>query len=535
MDEQTKYSSEGFIEELSEARKIQLGMLPDSVPEIPGFQIAAHSSPAVAVSGDFYDFIQLGDGKLGVVIGDAVGHGIAASLLMTMTLTNFRSLAHRNISAADMLNGVNRRLVQSMKMPTFVTCIYFVLDTTSNSFTCATAGMQPWLIKAKSGKCQPVEVPGSQFPIGISQEVNYECCEVEIEPGDSLILYTDGIPEALNSEGEFYSFDRLEDFLIKNKDEEAEKILDLVLTDVKEFAGDHPQEDDITMVVLKSAERPKSAPTVSVSKPIVGREQAVTTLFAVADVNIPQNITEQIRELIHKYGGITDSMNDDTLVALFGMPVLHKDDVERAMATAQAIQGLQESPIFRIGISTGMATIRADADIDYRHVGENINSALQLANAAEPGQTLVAEDAHRYTHGAFHSGKRTAVKLPFDDETITAYKQEWMEFRSTIESIAKEAGQLAGSKGRPADWKNFGKRTEDRIVSQMADILGVKLKADQKKISKDQKAQSADAGVHEPDIDWKELGKKLESKAKLKAEKWLNEIERKIDNVRKKK
>ena len=201
-----KNELEGFIQELEEARKVQMGMLPQMVPEAPGFQIAAHCAPAVAVGGDFYDFIPIAGGKLGVVIGDAVGHGIASALLMSMTLTNFRFLAHDGAPVATVLNGVNQSLTQGMPARTAVTSIYTMLDGGSNHLNCAMAGMQPLHIKSKSRDCVAVVPTGVRFPLGISQKIEYQDCSVKMDSSDTLVLYTDGIPEARNLKGDFYSF-----------------------------------------------------------------------------------------------------------------------------------------------------------------------------------------------------------------------------------------------------------------------------------------------------------------------------------------
>ncbi len=289
---QTVPLSDDFTRELDEARKIQMGMLPQTVPEISGFQIAAHSTPAVAVGGDFYDFISLGDDKTGVVIGDAVGHGIAAALLMTMTLTDFRSLAPRYASCAEVLNSVNRRLTRSMRTRAFVTSIYAVLDRANNRLTCAMAGMQPWLIKAESGECVPIEPSGARFPMGASQKSQYQSCDVEMEIGDSLVLYTDGIPESANEDDEFYSFDRLESVLIKNRRADAQGMLDAVLVDVERFTGECPQEDDVTILVLKATESLATVPTVPAARLIAGERKSVTMLFAVSDDKLPVEIIQ---------------------------------------------------------------------------------------------------------------------------------------------------------------------------------------------------------------------------------------------------
>jgi serine phosphatase RsbU (regulator of sigma subunit) len=334
---QAAQHADDLTQELNEARKIQMGMLPQELPEIPGFQIAAHSAPAVAVGGDFYDFIPLGDDKLGIVIGDAVGHGIAAALLMTMTLTDFRSLAPRYASSAEVLNGVNRRLTQSMRTRAFVTSIYAVLDRASDRLTCAMAGMQPWLIKARSRECVPIEPSGARFPLGASLKSQYQSCDVEMEMGDALVFYTDGIPEAANKNDEFYSFERLESALVENIGADAEEILDAVLADVRGFAGDHPQEDDITMVVLKATESFVAAPVVPARRLIAGERKSVTTLFAVADRDLPPELAGQARELVREHGGMADAMSNDTLAAFFGVPILHEDDAERAVERVRTL------------------------------------------------------------------------------------------------------------------------------------------------------------------------------------------------------
>ncbi|MFC1714514.1 SpoIIE family protein phosphatase [Candidatus Poribacteria bacterium] len=410
--------SEDLARELNEARKIQMGMLPQSVPEIAGFQIAAHSSPAVAVGGDFYDFIKLGDDKLGVVIGDAVGHGIAAALLMTMTLTDFRSMAPRYASSAEVLNSVNRRLTQSMRTRAFVTSIYAVLDRSSNRLSCAMAGMQPLLIKTKSGEC--VSVEPSDIPLGASQKIQYQSCDVQMDMGDSLVLYTDGIPEAANEDDEMYSFERLEETLIENSGADAQRLMDTVLSDVRQFTGNQPQEDDITLVVLKAIESLAVAPVAPTTRLITGEQRSVTMLIAVGDSELPLPVVEEVNALAREHGSVVDALGDDTIVALFGVPVFHEDDAERAVTTAQMIHELDIPVAFRIGIDTGTAIIRSDEDIDYHEMGETMHRALHLANAAEPGQVLLSERAYQLTRGAFQFGEVTKIQ-PSEEEPITTY------------------------------------------------------------------------------------------------------------------
>jgi len=418
---QMERHSEDFMQELEEARKIQIGMLPQSAPEIQGFQIAAHSSPAIAVGGDFYDFMQLGDDRLGIVIGDAVGHGIAAALLMTMTLTDFRSMASRYPSSAEVLNAVNRRLTQSMRSRAFVTSIYAVLDRANNRLSCAMAGMQPWLIKAESGECVPIDPSGDRFPLGAFQGSQYESCDVRMEMGDSLVLFTDGIPEAGNEGDELYSFERLEELLVSNASLGSQEILDAVMSDVRQFIGDQPQEDDITIVVLKATEPLAVAPVLTpTARLITGEQKSVTMLIAVGDADLPLPVVEEVNRLMREHGSVVDALGDDTLVALFGVPVTHEDDAERAVTAAQAIQELDLPVTFSMSIDTGAAIIRSDEDIDYHDMGASLRRALCLAGAAEAGQVLVTERLRQLTYGAFQFADIAQIQ-PSDDEVIPAY------------------------------------------------------------------------------------------------------------------
>jgi tetratricopeptide (TPR) repeat protein len=413
---QSAQNPEELAQELEEARKIQMGMLPQSVPELPGFQIAAHSSPAVAVGGDFYDFIKLGDDKLGIVVGDAVGHGIAAALLMAMTLTDFRYMASRYPSPSEVLNGVNRRLTGSMKPGTLVSSIYAVLDREADRLLCAMAGMQPWLIRADSGECVPVEPPGMRLPLGAYQKVEYGSCDVEMTAGDALVLFTDGIPEAMNRDDEFYSFERLESTLLEHSSLDARELLDAVLSDVAGFTGDRTQEDDITILVLKATESLASAPVEVTQRLITGEQKPVTLLLAMSDDELSIELVEEVNELVREHGGIVDAMGDNAVVALFGVPALHEDDAERAIASAQAIQQLSA---LSVGIDTGTAIIRSEDDIDYREVGKALRCGLQLANEAEIGQILVSERVHQTTYGAYQF--QPMLQVQADDEVITAY------------------------------------------------------------------------------------------------------------------
>ena len=488
-------SPEGLTQELIEARKMQMGMLPQSAPEISGFQIAAHSSPAVAVGGDFYDFIQLGDDKLGVMIGDAVGHGIAAALLMAMTLTEFRSMAQRYASPAEVLNGVNRRLTQIMPTRTSVSSIYAVLDRSSNRLTCAMAGMQPWLIKAKSGQCVPIEPSGVRFPLGMSQKLQYQSCDVQMEAGDALVLFTDGIPEAENENDEMYSFERLEKILLMNGEADAQELMDVVLSDVRQFTGDNPQEDDITMVVLKATESRVAAPDELSKEYIIAEEQStgenrlITALFAnihgfttLSDTQSPEVIFQLMQDyfrelvgIVASYEGSISGFRGDGLLALFGAPVLHENDAERAILAAMDMlvsmreQGLGVS----IGINTAMVTvgeIQTQLHSEYTAYGTGINLAQLLQAAAEPGQILIGIDTHRLTRRTFDFQALPALEVKGFTQKVTAYVVQQVKMHP--EKLRGIEGLRARMIGREHEFAEL-KDAANNLISDRGSIVTI--------------------------------------------------------------
>jgi tetratricopeptide (TPR) repeat protein len=234
------------------------------------------------------------------------------------------------------------------------------------------------------------------------------------------VLFTDGIPEAANEDDEFYSFERLEETLVGNRGANPQELLEAVMSDVRGFSGDHPQEDDITILVLKATESVAVAPVVAAERLITGESKSVTMLVAVGDDALPLPVVEEVNALMREHGSVVDALGDDTLVALFGVPVTHEDDAERAVTAAQAIQELDMPVTFRIGIDTGTAIIRSDEDIDYHEMGDTMRRSLHLANAAEPGQVLVSDRAHQLSRGAFQYAESSQFQ-PAEDEDITAY------------------------------------------------------------------------------------------------------------------
>lgn len=243
---------EVFQEQLRIARQIWENILPKNVPSISGATVSARSVPASVVGGDFYDFIPLEDGSLGLVLADVSGKGIPAAMIMNMAKSVLHIEAMRNSSPAEVLSTVNDLLVESTKIDSFVTLIYALIDPNGRKMLLANAGHIPCLIYRKAtGKCD--EYFSTNIPLAIMENQVFEMVTVDINPGDCVVIYTDGVTEAMNRKREMYEFDRLKEVLEQTKDEDtSETIINRIYRSVEVFSRDAPQQDDTTVVVFKA-------------------------------------------------------------------------------------------------------------------------------------------------------------------------------------------------------------------------------------------------------------------------------------------
>jgi serine phosphatase RsbU (regulator of sigma subunit) len=241
-------------EELSIARDLQMSMLPASCPQIEGFEIAAFSIPAKEVGGDFYDFIEMKDGKLGMVVADVTGKGVSGALVMSASRSIFRMLSDEGLSIGDLMGKANGRTRTDTTSDMFVALLYAVLDPRGRSLRLCSAGQaQPVHFSAATGETRLVETEGDTFPLGIVEEVDYEETRLQLAPGDKLVLYTDGIVEAMNEKEEMFGFDRLLGIVENARTPGAEGLMKEIMDSVNEFAGAAPQHDDLTVIVLQVA------------------------------------------------------------------------------------------------------------------------------------------------------------------------------------------------------------------------------------------------------------------------------------------
>jgi serine phosphatase RsbU (regulator of sigma subunit)/CHASE1-domain containing sensor protein/anti-sigma regulatory factor (Ser/Thr protein kinase) len=237
-------------QELGTARSIQHALLPKDLPKLEGWKIAYHYQPAREVGGDFYDFLSLDDGRVGLVIGDVSGKGIAAALVMANTQSVLRAVARRgDIAPGQVLAEANEVLYAYIPSGTFVTCFYGVLDPESGRLVYANAGHDP-PYSQRDGDAQEFRARG--MPLGLMPGMPYEEREAVLAAGDDLLLYSDGLVEAHDPEGDMFGFPRLRKLILAKRAGSGEELVDFLLTELTRFTGtDSEQEDDITLVTLE--------------------------------------------------------------------------------------------------------------------------------------------------------------------------------------------------------------------------------------------------------------------------------------------
>jgi sigma-B regulation protein RsbU (phosphoserine phosphatase) len=244
---------ERMEEELSIARDLQTSMLPAECPTIEGFEIAAYSVSAMEVGGDFYDFIEMGADKVGMVVGDVTGKSVSGALVMSASRSVFRMLSEEDLAVREIMIRANRRTKKDIKTGMFVALLYAVLDAEDKTLSLCSAGQtQPIYWSSETGESRLVETKGDTFPLGIIEEVEYQETRLELAPGDKVVLYTDGIVEAMNEQQEIFGFDRLLEVVQEASAMTADALLKKILNKVNEFAGGAAQHDDLTIIVISA-------------------------------------------------------------------------------------------------------------------------------------------------------------------------------------------------------------------------------------------------------------------------------------------
>jgi serine phosphatase RsbU (regulator of sigma subunit)/anti-sigma regulatory factor (Ser/Thr protein kinase) len=238
---------ERYEQELKVAQLIQQQFLPRELPSLPEWQVAAYYGPARVVGGDFYDFIDLGEGRIGVVVGDVTDKGVPAALVMARTHSILRAEAPRLIAPSAVLARANELLVPEMPPRMFVTCLYGVLEPATGRFRFANAGHNLPYVRTADGV---TELRATGLPLGLLPDIAYEETEAVVGPGDGVLLYSDGLVEAHAPDRQMYGFPRLREAMAI--DDAGSRLLDRLLEGLHAFTGSAwEQEDDITLVTFR--------------------------------------------------------------------------------------------------------------------------------------------------------------------------------------------------------------------------------------------------------------------------------------------
>src|SRR5918994_732943 len=252
--EQEMRERERVEQDLRVARRIQRASPPKEVPKLEGWQIAPYYQPAREVGGDFYDFHLLPEGRVGLVVGDATGKGVSAALVMSTTCGMLRLAAQSHTSPSQMLQGVNEVLFPNIPSNMFVTCFYAILNPKSGHLIYANAGHDlPYL--HRNGEAEELRARG--MPLGLMSKMSYEEKETTLHVGEAALLYSDGLVEAHDPEGEMFGFPRLRALLAEHSAEEERLVGDFLMEELYSFVGEGWElEDDITLLTLRRSASP---------------------------------------------------------------------------------------------------------------------------------------------------------------------------------------------------------------------------------------------------------------------------------------
>ncbi|NJP05057.1 MAG: PP2C family protein-serine/threonine phosphatase [Chloroflexaceae bacterium] len=255
--------------ELQMARDIQQGLLLAAVPQLRGWEMSAVSSPARDLGGDLYDFLDLGDHSQAIMIGDVSGKGLAAALRMAVARTVFRHKARLCLSPGPTLAEVNREVCTDIPQG-MITMLYAVLDTAQGKIQMANAGHTYAVLF--NTEAREIELPG--LPLGVDSDSDYEEDGVIIPEGDSMLLYTDGVTEAISPDEEEFGFERLQLLLQTHSHFKPRALMKLLLRELRSWSQSTEQSDDITIVILRRRLTSLGAELRSIVNDVLGDEKS---------------------------------------------------------------------------------------------------------------------------------------------------------------------------------------------------------------------------------------------------------------------
>jgi phosphoserine phosphatase RsbU/P len=241
---------ERIEKELEIAGHIQRRLLPKELPLLNGYELDAVARPTKLVGGDYYDFLPTNDGKYAVVIADVSGKGVPAALLVSTLHASLHAFIGGEENLAELVGRLNALIFENTEAERYITAFLGILDPRGGSVTYVNAGhCFPYVFRSKEGSITPLEATG--LPLGMFEGVGFEQVTQKLEPADFLVLYTDGVTEAMNSSFEEYGEKRFRQAMVGQSDQTASKFLGGIVADVEKFVSGEPQSDDLTMMVLK--------------------------------------------------------------------------------------------------------------------------------------------------------------------------------------------------------------------------------------------------------------------------------------------
>jgi serine phosphatase RsbU (regulator of sigma subunit) len=241
---------EKMEQELNVAASIQQRILPTALPKIEGFDLAGINIPSKEVGGDYYNCIDLGNGKIALIIADVAGKGIGAALLVSTLDASLYSYLQFDIPLTDMADRLNKLIYKSSPADKYITFFIAVLDSKTGELDIVNAGHNPIFLLRTDGKLEKIDAGGvglGMFDFGIP----FAGQKSVMNQGDKLFLYTDGIPEAMNEKEEEYSDEKMINFFVEHSNKSSEDFINAMVSDVKDYVGNTPQSDDITALILK--------------------------------------------------------------------------------------------------------------------------------------------------------------------------------------------------------------------------------------------------------------------------------------------
>jgi len=235
--------------ELENARRIQMGILPDEDPQSDVIEISSFFKPAAEVGGDYYDFVRFSRDRIGIAIGDVSGHGLDAGLLVSMAKSCLFTTTRQSQKISDVMEAMNEMVCQ-VKVRLFMTFAFSMIDAQKHLLSISSAGHPfPYHLSAATGELTTVEE--GMYPLGVRRDISYPIYEFRLGPGDLLIYFSDGIIEAVDERGEQLGFERFEQIIKRSAGGHARSVRDRILSEFDAFRGGAPIVDDVTLIVVR--------------------------------------------------------------------------------------------------------------------------------------------------------------------------------------------------------------------------------------------------------------------------------------------